>query len=419
MTLAVSARKTAWRIRKLAQRHGGDARMAIHFAQLRLANRLHRTRSTSTKPGRLFVVINVDTEGPCTVRKNKTWEAVEAEVRRVNEPAFRQRFLDAEQRPFVLSWFIVDWVGGISSIGRDVGFHRIFDRYQRLIDDARSCGYEDRTFWHYHHMRSGHPDRANRDWKDNPLYEEIVNRRVLERAWFPCCYRAGNTWEDTASSLWLERWIPFDFSNRSPQSGVNYSWARAPLEWRVYHPSTTDVQAEGNQKRWLARSLSIENGMFRREEVEAAFLRARTGDDAYVSFFTHDYKDMTGFVSKGLQLIFDVWDDYKDVELRFASATEVLRELTGVVRGEPLRFKLSFEHDRLLITSNRPLQGPVPWVAASLGADDVRRLVPSAEHNHRWTLERPTRPLTALAVAGCTEDGQTAVEPVDVRRWTP
>src|SRR5262245_29975502 len=64
-----------------------------HLAQLRRDNQRRRAKvrsaGASPAPGRVFVVICVDTEGPTLFGESHDWAAVEAEVRAFSEPAFR------------------------------------------------------------------------------------------------------------------------------------------------------------------------------------------------------------------------------------------------------------------------------------------------------------------------------------------
>ncbi len=54
--------------------------------------------------------------------------------------------------------------------------------------------YGDEQCWHYHHPpASGIGNEWGLDWTRLREYEQIVSRQILEREWFPSCFRAGGT----------------------------------------------------------------------------------------------------------------------------------------------------------------------------------------------------------------------------------
>lgn len=408
------ARKAARESLKSVSRTRFQLTNEAHLVRLRVTNRIQKALPKAPHAGRVFVVINIDTEGPTTVRENTDWDAVLREVATTTAPEFRARFADSNGRPAVYSWYIVHWLAEhLRGIGRDIGYHRVFDVYRPLLQAAKVAGFSDELHWHYHHaFRESEAD--NRDWSTEPLYDEVISRVLLERDYFPVCYRAGNTWEDTAASQWLEKWIPFDFSNRSPQRGFNFDWSNAPTTWSIYSPDAEDVQLEGTQKRVMARSLAIENGWFRREEVEAAFLRARGGEDSYVSFFTHDYRPMTRFVEEGLSLVADVAKSFPEVAFHNVGAVEALRALTEREIGTELRLSCERTATHVDLWANQPLFNPHPWIAVRRTTGEVERLVPE-----RLPVPRPTwrvdfasmegSPIVQAAAACTTPEGQSTV----------
>ncbi len=392
------------------QRRTWKRRHERYLRDLERSQREARRKPASDTPGRLFVVVNIDTEGPCQWCKNRDWSAIAQEVEQSSAAELRHRFADSAGRPLVLSWFVVHWVGAEHSArGRALGFHQVYDRYRDWVDEFGKRGLGDQIYWHYHHVLPGNVESSNRDWNHFPLYEEVLSRLVLERNHFPSCYRAGNTWEDAAGSRWLERWMPFDFSNRAPQRGSNFNWSRAPTEWTLYTPSADQVQRPGDQHRKLARSLSIENGWFRTAEIEAAFQRARAGHDSYISFFTHDYKNMAEQIKLGMQQIDQQARRYPEIEVCNAAAAEAIRQLTGGER-RALRFAARRDPAGILLSASAPLQGPQPWIAARRSDGQVLRLdtTPTADAGH-WRL--PLQLLegtTELAVGGADTAGNTA-----------
>lgn len=399
---------------KAAKRRRFDLENKAHLLRLRVGNRVQRALPKAPHAGRVYVVLNIDTEGPTTLRENKDWDAVRREVATTTSRSFRERFADSEGRPLAFNWYVVHWIAEHHlSIGRDVGYHRIFDAYRDVLSEAKKSGFDDEMHWHYHHVHLDN-ESDNRDWSTSPLYDAILSRAMLERGFFPACYRAGNTWEDQGCSTWLETWIPFDFSNRSPQRGLNFDWSNAPTTWSIYSPDTNDVQREGTQKRVMGRSISIENGWFREEEVEAAFLRARGGEDAYISFFTHDYRPMAAFIEQGMSLVQRVAKRYPEVTFHNSGAVTALQALSHRDPGSALRLHSEKASTHVDLWANQPLFNPYPWIAARRTSGEIVRIVPE-----RIPVPRPTwrvdfsnlvgGPIVEAAAACTTPDGQSTV----------
>lgn len=277
----------------------------------------------------VLVVACVDAEGPHALGDNRTLEALHRSLDHVYSLPFRRGLADDDGRPLPVSWFVVDWVGGEHS-HRELllGHHRVFDIHRARIEQIRSAGVTDELHWHYHHLHRGRIDSMNRDWDDNPLYEEVLARKVLERGWFPSVYRAGDTWEDGACSRWLERYVPFDLTSRGPHRNVHYDWHGAPTSWTLYHPSDEDPRAVGPQRRWMGRSLDVEKGQLSEAEVEAAFLDASEGRPSYVSFYGHDFRDLTKWFTRGVETVRSVAARHPSVRVRHASATELFGRLS-------------------------------------------------------------------------------------------
>lgn len=344
-----------------------NERLKEKYYMVMLKAKNTRLKSSSSRcrnsEGKILIAINIDTEGPAFPDKNKDWPAVRREVGEVMAHAFRNRYPDTGGQHLKLNWYLVDWVGGESPTAkRDIGYHKIFDHYQELFEASPKYG--DGVYWHYHHVYPGNVDSCNRDWKRNPQYEEILSRLILDRHFFPVCFRSGNTWENNDVSQWLEDWIPFDFSSRAPHRGWNFDWSKAPTDWKLYHPGNKNFQRPGDMTRLIGRSLGIEKGWFLDEEIERAFLKASQGESAYLSFFTHDYRPMCDWIEKGLSRIWAMAKQYPHIQVSYADALTLFRELAD--RHPPEKFKLTAREssEEWIVEANLPIQGPQPWLAA-------------------------------------------------------
>src|ERR1700726_237937 len=92
----------------------------------------------------VYVVVCIDTEGPCSDPANRellaTWDEANAATDRPFDPSFRRRFPDPRGGTLRFGWFFLTWTGFASNPrGRDFGYHAVRDHYVErwgeLIDE--------------------------------------------------------------------------------------------------------------------------------------------------------------------------------------------------------------------------------------------------------------------------------------------
>lgn len=380
------------------------------LAEENTARRKRLAASRAKTPGAVFVVAAVDTEGPTAIHAGSDWAKVEAEVGRVMSDGFRARFTDsAGQRPRV-SWFILDFVGySENPHGVEMGREGVFGRYRSgALSEKALAAAGDETAWHYHHPALGGvwQPHWNPDWQSNSTYEEILNRRLLDHGWFPAAYRAGGTVMSNAQSLWLERWIPFDYSSRAPYGFTGIcDWSRADTGWTPYHPAQDDYQRPGGMKRWTARSLDIENpDWFTRDEALKAFLTAAEGRDCILSFFTHDYKELHDNLARGFEIVTDAAKEFPDAPLCFAGAREAMARLTGP--DAPPELQIDAGRREIAVECRGEFFQAQPWTALKLETGEYVR-VDTAQHDgsYSWRAPAGSPGIIAAAAAATSPSG--------------
>lgn len=379
--------------------------------------------------GTLYVVFAMDTEGPATDAQHldllRDWEAIDKALATLFSNGFRSRLTDTEGRPLVMSWFMLYWTGFTTNpVKRDFGYHKVLDHYRRTWGKAMER-FGDGIYWHYHHPpRSEVGNEWNPDWLDNQEYHNILNRMVLDRAFFPSVFRAGGTIETNATSHWLEQWIPFDYSNRSGELNLAkreadgrlitelFDWSRAPDDWSHYHPDHEDYQRRGAMKRVILRSLDLQSGahVLRQEEIEQAFDRANAGHDTVFSCFDHDFRDRTQAIDG---LFFDRLRNaarrFPRVTWRYANALEAAQAVSGQRNGHPPQLTARFDGDVLIVESDRSLFGPRPYVVLKRG-EHYECCVVEPKGKQRWMyrLADPTSGIM-LGLAGSDDGGRVGL----------
>ena len=268
-----------------------------------------------------------------------SWPEIEVMVARAASSALRRRVIDSDDGGWVYNWFCLDHINfQYNPRRRDIGFHNIFDRYRQIL--AETPNTRDAIHWHFHPMssfRDAH--RCATHYFRTPEIFEILARKVIERSWFPTCYRAGFQAERPDSHWFLEQWIPFDISNMAIENneeldkqidfrnGRSGDWRRAPADWSVYHPSHDDYQTPGECRRWIARALNMFNRIasIDQREMDKAFARAASGQPTLVGLANHDYRDIAPEVEFVQDLVAESARRYPGVKFKFAEAREAFR----------------------------------------------------------------------------------------------
>ncbi len=313
---------------------------------------------------------------PALISYNDDWDKVHAMLARIMTWEFRERFPDSYGEPWKYTWFTLDHVGFEDNPRfRDLGWHKVYDRY-RAAQREFSCDIDEIGFHHHPVPFSRAANHcATAFFNHTPIIFEILARKILERGWFPASYRPGFHTIRPDSHWFLEQYIPFDYSNQSSNddysaqtdlSGGRYGdWRRAPQSWTPYHPSHDDYQVPGGCRRWIARCLNVGTRfrLMEKGDVEKAFDQAQEGAPTILSFTHHDYRDMEPDIDYVQSLIREVAEAYPDVKFRWCTAREAMRSAMNLPEPEAMRGSQTIEDNRLVVSIDRPIFGPQPFLA--------------------------------------------------------
>lgn len=333
---------------------------------------------------KVYVAFCMDTEGPCDDPNNnellKTWNEVDIAMDKLFLDSFREQYTDSRGASFKIGWFFLTWTGFISNPrNRDFGYHKVRDHYlQKWSKQIEKFG--DEQCWHYHHpSNSKIGNEWGFIWNENPEYSNIISRQIIEREWFPVCYRAGGTIHTNESSNWIDNWFPYDFSNRSPIKIENIiDWSKAKDDWTLYRPDIYDFTKQGFGKRYIARTLDLVTGAYAIDEVEIrkAFELAKSGEPAILSVFDHDYRDIADRITKYLNQINKISYEYPEVKWEYASPSEAIiksKELEKYPKSIFVEAAIYNKHLRIWTTS--PIHQNIPWIAIQDKNDNVIQII--------------------------------------------
>ncbi len=317
---------------------------------------------------------------------NYNWKKIDEMISRIFSKKFRLSHTDSFGAPWVFNWHCLDHVGYKSNPRRrTLGYHKISDYYQKILKKNK---YKDYVHWHFHPMSTyKEAHRCATSYATSPELYQILCRKIIERDYFPSVFRAGFQAERPDSNLFLEQWIPFDFTNMSSKNnkdldlsldfklGRSGNWRRAPKDWDIYHPSHDDYQKPGNCRRWIGRALNVLNRIasINQKEVDSAFRQAQKKGYALVGFASHDFRDLEHEVKFLDNLIKKSHKKFKNVKYKFCEAKYAFSEIVKLkekTKIKPLNFKVKFfkktrkDFARLMVkVTQGEVFGPQPFLA--------------------------------------------------------
>lgn len=364
------------------------------------------------------VVLCMDTEGPCADPGNPElladWDRVDAAMDRLFDETLRRHAPDSTGGGLRIGWFFLTWTGfRTNPRGRAFGYHAVRDHYLARWGDALAA-LGDEQCWHYHHPApSGIGNEWGTDWSTSDEHDRILARQLLERGWFPVCYRAGGTIMSNESSRWVDRWFPFDYSNRSPHVVPGLvDWSTAAADWSLYRPDPDDYRRPGNGRRLVARCLDLVTNVHRlnEEDVVAAFERARAGAPAILSAFDHDYRDIHDRLCAFSELVASVGRRFPDVPWRYAAPVEAARRYLAAPAPRPLEVTAALAGGDVVVETSEPVFQDRPFLAVRHPDGELEHvstgLVRESATRWRW---RPAGEWSEAAVGASTSLGESAV----------
>jgi hypothetical protein len=376
---------------------------------------------------------------PHLLAYNDTWDKIDAMLAKLAQGAFRAQIRDSAGGGWIYNWFCVDHVDYDSNPRRrDIGYHRVFEHYRRMIRETGS--WHDGLHFHYHphsFRREAHRC-ATHWWASSDSLHQILSRRVIDHHWFPAAHRPGFHVIRPDSHWFLEQYIPFDFSSQATiDSGADAAqfgllggrfgdWRRAPATWSPYHPSADDYQVPGNSRRWIARCLNVGTRyrLLGEGDVRQAFREASQGKPVVLAITNHDFRDMGPDVNSTRALIQRVASDFPDVPFLFSEAVTAMRSALGLVPLPPCELELTLQKagdsaDVLQVYSKTATFGPQPWLALKTAAGTYHFDnfdIDTPFHRWNYVFDEETFPLSAvqfLGVAANNAFGTTTVAVMD------
>ena len=372
---------------------------------------------------KVYVVFCMDTEGPCDDPNNdellKNWSSVDTAMDKLFDENFRSLYTDSYGKKFKIGWFFLNWSGfKTNPRGRDFGYHKVRDHYLKRWGDKIE-NYGDEHCWHYHHPPiSGIGNEWSKDWSSSCEYKNIISRQIIERKWFPICFRAGGTIMDSNLSCWVDQWFPFDFSNRAPLKNNEMDWSDGIAKWQPYHPDPKWFKLNGNGRRLMARCLDLQTNLYvtSKDDIFNAFNEASTSGNSILSVFDHDYRDIKERIIKFISIIDEVSDNFPDVNWEYSGPSNAISKIKNIVPQMALKIRLEIENKKLKIISNSEIHQSYPWIAVK----DIEGNFHHVEKNIKkvsskeWGLILdPYEDIDVIGVAASNNSGESNVQIIE------
>lgn len=288
---------------------------------------------------------------------------------------FREKYSDPQSGHYRFSWYILDNVATLINPRRRLfGYGFVYFNLLEAMKFEKSLNI-DGFYMHYHQMRKDqHPFVKEPNFFSSDEYNQIICRNIIEQRRFPASYRAGYCLERWEVNLWLENWIPFDYSNEAPAFSFSSErrikeeidfWLRAPNDWSHYNPDSHDYEVPGNLRRTIFRSLCFRTTLYSltEEDVRKAFMRADSGFPTVLSCFSHDFRRLEPEAKDFHDMIVKVAKAYPEVKWYNANAVEASRGVLGYTETNPFKLDLFVDDNVVYAKSSRDVFGSEPFLA--------------------------------------------------------
>ncbi|MDF1546020.1 MAG: hypothetical protein P1R58_13080, partial [bacterium] len=396
-----------------------------------------------TRRGKIYVVLGLDTE-PSYYTENPEdpipYHGVIDTVNFNNLPGglihsamqtdWRAATADSYGNPVKLTWFLLaSEMECQSTFGNCL---ITYDLMMHFAEELQETG--DEIGWHYH----------NTDWvpvtgqvyeglwsqltrfdqsrstggKVQTLAEDILNKFLMERSWFPSSFRSGWTWENDDLSRWLENVVIYDYSKLTPLTG-NYDWSRSPSwpESEYYHPSEEDYQSSGSMDRFLIQSIPIST-RYNDLQMQQAVDQALSGKSVIFSLYSHA---PSGIREKALQidsLVHRFSDRPENSGVRFIynTASEAMRSIRSLNYSHPPQIQGGYDGERFYFRISEDVFGQYPYVVLKFRDGTYHRVhgTPLFHNVFEYDVTYVHRPaIIKVGVAATDMAGNVTVEMFD------
>lgn len=314
---------------------------------------------------------------------HKNWLSLYKSIKKIKKKKFSIR----SKFSWIFTWCFLshDGFDGENPRKRTKGYGKIFYNYfkkfHKDISMYKLKKNKDFIGWHFHAPSiTNDAHRGGSTYLGSTkIFNDLCNY-ILEYSWFPVIFRAGHNTVRQDLNLFLEQWIPFDFSNTSynkikkldriSSSNRYGNWSNAPKSWIPYNPCFNDYQLKGNMKRFVARCLPINEREYSisLKDINLAFKEANKKGNSLLCFTNHDFREMGHDIEEVLHKIKKIEKKYPQINIKFTNALEGIRKTIGYNKkiykiGLKASIKKIQNQHRLIVSVKNEIFGTQPFLA--------------------------------------------------------
>ena len=170
---------------------------------------------------------------------------------------------------------------------------------------------------------------------------------------------------DAGLSQWVDKWFPFDYSNRAPLKFNEMDWSDGVNSWRPYHPDPVNFKSIGDGRRYMTRCLDLYTGLYKvdEEDIINSFEEASKFGTSILSVFDHDYRDIEERISLFLSKVKSVSNNFPEITWEYSTPKNAIIDATKIDCEESLIVESELVGNILNIRTNSEIHQQYPWIA--------------------------------------------------------
>lgn len=371
------------------------------------------TSSPPPPPGRVYVQFCSDTSTGGLGTNNHynnfpeddySYTSPTGQAAQVFAESFRDAHRDSLGNPIKLTWYMN--CGSMYSCGIDTGPLLPLDL---MVDyhaaDIARCG--DELAYHYHTwVWNGSAWVQAAEFTESQAdYESTVAHMVIDRSFYPTCFRSGWNWMSNYWENYLDDWIIYRYEGYSSQG------------WVPYHPSPTDWRSPGSQRGWEAY-YTYTPGLSQ-TLVNSVFANALGGNDQVMTCYSHlKETDFADKIDAAHALFVAAHAAYPTVEFEYLTGRECMARWRGIGNTAPPKITLSASDSDGVRTATVSVDTDIyqkqPFIALKKTDGTYSRIDASPAGTNRWTVSYDLSETVAVAAAVTDWYGNSVVQDLPV-----
>ncbi len=371
------------------------------------------TSAPPPPPGRVYVQFCSDTSTGGLGTNNHynnfpeddySYTSPTGQAAQVFAESYRDAHRDSLGNPIKITWYMN--CGSMYACGTDTGPLLPFDL---MVDyhgaDVARCG--DELAYHYHTwIWDGSAWVQAAEFTESQSdYEATVAHLILDRGFFPTCFRSGWNWMSNYWENYLDKWTIYRFEGPGSNG------------WIPYHPSPTNWRAAGSQLGWecaFGYTPSLSQSV-----VNAAFANALAGADQVMTYYSHlKETDFPDKIDAAHALFVTAHAAYPTVDFEYLTGRECMLKWRKITEAPPPVISVSTSDSNgvrtATISTNTDIYQKQPFIAIRKADGTYSRIDAAPAGANCWTVSYSLSDTAGIAAAVTDWFGNSVVKNLPV-----